>query len=72
MVNIVKFVKQNIKGFHYCYKMKLDDLNNKITKFNIKWFSFLLFVKIIDLFKEAICETSSRVLTRVMWLSILL
>jgi hypothetical protein len=42
MVNIVKFIKQNIKGFHYCYKMELDDLNNKITKFNIKWFSFLL------------------------------
>jgi hypothetical protein len=59
MVNIVKFIKQNIKGFHYCYKMELDDLNNKITKFKIKWFSFLLFVKIIDLFKEAICETSS-------------
>jgi hypothetical protein len=29
-------------------------------------------VKITDLFKEAICETSSWVLTRVMWLSILL
>jgi hypothetical protein len=41
------------------YKMELDDLNNKFTKFNIKWFSPLLFMKIIDLFKEAICDTSS-------------
>jgi hypothetical protein len=24
--------KQNIKGFHYCHKMELDDLNNKFTK----------------------------------------
>jgi hypothetical protein len=50
---------ESIKGFHYYYKMELDDLNNKFTKFNIKWFSLLLFVKITDLFKEAICETSS-------------
>jgi hypothetical protein len=59
MTNIVRFIKQNIKAFHYWYKMELDDLNNKFTKFNIKWFSLLLFMKIIDLFKEAICETSS-------------
>jgi hypothetical protein len=59
MVNIVKFIKQNIKGFHYCYKTKLDDLNNKFTKFNINYFSLLISVKIIDLFKEAFCETSS-------------
>jgi hypothetical protein len=108
MTNVVRFIKQNIKGFHYCYKMELDDINNntlfawlishqptgtflseqtshqqsasstflseqtstshqppakrtgcKFTKFNIKWFSLLPFVKFIDLFKEAICETSS-------------
>jgi hypothetical protein len=51
MTNIVRFIKQNIKAFHYWYKMELDDLNNKFTKFNIKWFSLLLFMKIIDLFK---------------------
>jgi hypothetical protein len=39
--------------------MELDDLNNMFTKFNIKWFSLLPFMKIIDLFKETICETSS-------------
>jgi hypothetical protein len=63
---------KNIKGFHYYYKMELDDLNNMFTKFNIKWFSLLPFMKIIDLLKETICETSSWALTRVMWLSILL
>jgi hypothetical protein len=52
--------------------MELDDLDNEFTKFNIKWFSLLHFMKIIGLFKEDICRTSSRVLTKVMWLSILL
>jgi hypothetical protein len=32
MTNVVSFVKKNIKGFHYCYKMELDDLDNKFTK----------------------------------------
>jgi hypothetical protein len=51
--------------------MELDDLDNKFTMFNIKWFSLLHFMKIIDLFKEDIRKTSSWALTRVMWLSIL-
>jgi hypothetical protein len=57
MTNVVSFVKKNIKGFHYCYKMELDDLDNKFTKFNIKWFSLLYFMKVIDLLKEDICKT---------------
>jgi hypothetical protein len=52
MTNVVSFVKKNIKGFHFCYKMELDDLDNKLTKFNIKWLSLLYFMKVIDLFKE--------------------
>jgi hypothetical protein len=32
--------------------MELDDLDNKFTKFNIKWFSLLYFIKFIDLFKR--------------------
>jgi hypothetical protein len=52
--------------------MELDDLDNKFTKFNIKWFSLLYFMMIIDLFKEDICKTSSWVLAKVIWLSILL
>jgi hypothetical protein len=35
MTIVERFVKKNIKGFHYCYKMELDDLDNKFTKFNI-------------------------------------
>jgi hypothetical protein len=72
MTNIVSFVKKNIKGYHYCYKMELDDLDNKFTMFNIKCFSLLYFMKFIDLFKEDICKTSSWILAKVIWLSILL
>jgi hypothetical protein len=72
MTNVVSFVKKNIKGSHYCYKMELDDLDNKSTKFNIKWFSLLYFMKFIDLFKEDICKTSSWILAKVIWLSITL
>jgi hypothetical protein len=32
--------------------MELDDLDIEFTKFNIKWFSLLHFMKIIGLFKE--------------------
>jgi hypothetical protein len=52
--------------------MELDDLDNKFTKLNIKWFSLLYVMNIIDLFKEDNCKTSSWVLTKVIWLSILL
>jgi hypothetical protein len=72
MTNVVSFVKKNIKGFHHCYKMELDDLDNKFTKFNIKWLSLLYFMKFIDLFKEDICKSSSWILAKVDWLSILL
>jgi hypothetical protein len=72
MTNVVSFVKKNIKGFHHCYKMELDDLDNKFTKFNIQWLSLLYFMKFIDLFKEDICKSSSWILAKVNWLSILL
>jgi hypothetical protein len=72
MTNVVSFVKKNIKGFHHCYQMELDDLDNKFTKFNIKWLSLLYFMKFIDLFKEDICKSSSWILAKVNWLSILL
>jgi hypothetical protein len=50
--------------------MELDDLDNEFTKFNIKWLSLLCFVKIIDLFKEDIFNTSSWILAKVFWLFI--
>jgi hypothetical protein len=49
--------------------MKLDDLYNEFTEYNIKWISLLHHMKDIDSYKEAICKTSSRALTKVMWLS---
>jgi hypothetical protein len=51
--------------------MELDDLDNEFTKYNIKWISLLHLMKNIDLYKEAICKTSSIELTKVIWLSLL-
>jgi hypothetical protein len=46
--------------------MELDDLDNEFIKYNIMWISLLHLVKNIDLYKEAICKTSSIELTKIM------
>jgi hypothetical protein len=48
--------------------MELDDLDNKFTKFNIKWFSLLYFMKIIDLFCN-IPDFHGMVMNAKMWIS---
>jgi hypothetical protein len=51
--------------------MELDELYNEFDEYNIKWISLLHYMEDIDSFKEASCKTSSRALTKVMWLPLL-
>jgi hypothetical protein len=47
------------RDFTILINMELDDLDNEFIKDNIKWISLLHLMKNIDLYKEAICKTSS-------------
>jgi hypothetical protein len=51
--------------------MELDELYKEFTEYNINWISLLHLVEDIDSYKEGSCKTSSKALTKVMWLPLL-